>query len=403
MTLPAALVLALAASPSPSAPGAAPPARELRLGGLLQAWGTLALQDGLRVGTLDVPPNRYYGLRSEFTEDGLSLRRAEVKLTGHVHPKVDFTLMADLTLGSGLLQDLVIAVRPTPRLLLRAGQFKSLQTLEGLAGSGDLLFPERGQATRAFGDVRDRGAAASWTFGTSDGWLVTPSVAVFNGSGKSNDVNRAKDVAGRVEVRRGPRHLAGIYGLAGRSDVPSHDRGALTFAGADAPDAADILRADDRTTNLGAFYAWQGGAWQGSVEWVRGRLGRRFPTLGLAAGPARREHLEQLYQGAMVTAAWTRHRLTLAARYDVLDFNLGNRSYDASDPYPSRDSVPAVDYTPYFEEATVGGRLAIDEKNPATANLRLAYVHRRGHFLRLADGSRPHGGDSLVAALQVAF
>ena len=85
-------------------------------------------------------------------------------------------------------------------------------------------------------------------------------------------------------------------------------------------------------------------------------MGGATPTLGAAAGPALREHLSQRIVGLVLTAAHTRGRHTVSARYDVADYNAGNGWYTAYDPY--RESGPGVprdaDYTPRFTEVTFG-------------------------------------------------
>ncbi len=149
---------------------------EVKLSGLVQVWYTQATWDAFRASDLLVPPNRYYNLRAEFWENDFDVRRAEVKLTVKPIPEVEAEVMIDPSLDtaplSNILQDVALTLRPIPRLELKAGQFKTGQTYEGLLNSGALVFAERGQITRVFGDVRDRGAVLSWLFGRDPKSLV---------------------------------------------------------------------------------------------------------------------------------------------------------------------------------------------------------------------------------------
>lgn len=186
-------------------------AEALKVSGLLQMWGTVNGAN-IRLNAGDIPPNRYYNLRPEFAKDGFTVRRTELRVSAKPLRKLEFTVMVDPSILTGsMVQDAVVSLRPMARLLLRVGQFKTQQTHEGLLSSGDLLFAERGQAARAFGDTRDRGAVASWSFGDSVRVSGTASADVFNGSGRRDDLNRTKDVVVRFELRRGTRHLAGAY------------------------------------------------------------------------------------------------------------------------------------------------------------------------------------------------
>jgi Phosphate-selective porin O and P len=375
--------------------------------GLLQVWYVQALDEPLRLGDALVPPNRYYNLRPEFRESGFDLRRAELKVTARPLPAVDLEVMIDPSLAtvsvSHILQDAAITVRGPRRFELKAGQFKTGQTYEGLLNSGGLVFAERGQITRVFGDVRDRGAMLAWRFGRDPKLSGRLSGGVFNGAGKFADENAGKDVVGRAEMRKGV-HRFGAYGLLGHSYLADSPV-ALTLAGA-APSPHDVLAHDDLTWHVGAFYVLEGTRWFASAEFLSGELGRRFPTLGVAAGPALREHLSQHIAGLVLTAAHTRGRHTLSARYDVADYNAGDRWYTEYDPY--RESGPGVsqgaDYTPRFTEVTLGYTFAWRAREPRLANVKLNYVARSKNFLRPREGETgAQGGDSLVLALQASF
>ena len=75
--------------------------------------------------------------------------------------------MIDPSLATGsvsnILQDAAITVQGTAkRLELKAGQFKTGQTYEGLQNSAISSSRRGDRVTRVFGDVRDRGAMLSW-------------------------------------------------------------------------------------------------------------------------------------------------------------------------------------------------------------------------------------------------
>lgn len=381
---------------------------EIKLTGLLQVWHTQGAQDSLRRNDLLVPPNRYYNLRPEFRENDFDVRRAEVKLTVKPLPQVAAEIMIDPSLGTAtignILQDAALTLRPVPRLELKAGQFKTAQTYEGLLSSSALVFAERGQITRVFGDVRDRGALLSWSFGGEPALGGKLSVGAFNGGGRSADSNGSKDVVGRLEMKRGSQRF-GAYGLRGHTDL-SDGRAALSFAGDDSPAPPEVLANRDRTWHAGLFWILEGARWYASAEGLTGELGRRFPSLGLLGGPAFREHLHQRIAGVVLTVARTRGRHTLAARYDVADYNAGDRGYTSFDPY--RESAPdtprGADYTPRFTEVTLGYTFAWRADKPGAANVKLNYVARSKNFLRPRPGQiGAQGGDSLVLALQASF
>lgn len=208
---------------------------------------------------------------------------------------------------------------------------------------------------------------------------------------------------GRLEMRRGP-HRFGAYGLAGHTELPE-SRLPLDLAG-DSPAPAAILANRDHTWHAGLFYVLEGTRWFASAEALTGELGRRFGSLGLVAGPAFREHLDQRIAGLVLTGAHTRGRHTLAARYDVADYNAGDRWYIPFVPY--LESGPGVargaDYTPRFTEVTIGYTFALRADKPRLVNVKLNYVIRSKNFLRPTDGETgARGGDSAILALQASF
>jgi hypothetical protein len=380
-------------------------ADELKVNGLIQLWATGTLDSVLTSAV--PPPNTYYDLRREFASDTFSVRRAELAFSGHVDRRVGFRVMVDPSIGalsSDVLQDALISVDLAGGLVFRAGQMKTLQTYEGLESSARLALVERGQLTRRFGDVRDRGVTLSWDRAGRRPLLV--SLGVFNGAGKANDANGAKDVAFRVECGIATAHRLGAYGLRGSTDQPRDRAVPLDMAGAAAPTPDAVLKAADTTSQAGAFYLFDKGGFEAALEVLTGRLGRRHASLGTSPGPARREHVEQRLFGFQATAKYAQGRHQMAARYDRLDYNAGGRWYTDHDPYRESGQGAARDgdFTPVFTELSLGYTLAFDAADRAAANFKVAYVSRVGGFLISSPSGRvTRSRASLVAALQVAF
>jgi hypothetical protein len=272
--------------------------------------------------------------------------------------------------------------------------------------SATLIFAERSQIGRIFGDPRDRGLAASYARGKVEKVSARLSAGFFNGAGKLSDQNAQKDFVARLELNRQDRHHFGLYGMTGRTDLP--DRGglvALALAGA-GPIAADVLRAKDATSDFGGFYSFRSAHWFAGAEALTAKLGRRFPSLGIVAGNAGRQHLDQRLVGYVVTGTYTRRHHTLALRYDFTGYNSGNRHYTSYDPYRF-DAAGAPldgDYTPRYSEFTAGYSYAILPEKTRQANVKLNYVARSKNFLRPRVGQTgEQGADSLIAAFQVSF
>jgi hypothetical protein len=406
-----------------------------KLNGLVQLWYTQALDSRLRNNALAATQgNTYYDLSSNYTENGFVLRRAQLQASGAV-PGVEglsYVAMADFALSTTgpnatnanaaynptSLQDLYLDYRFLGVLEARVGQFKALQTYEGLQSPAHILFAERSQLGRRFADRRDRGLALGWAFGgTALSGKAT--LGVFNGTndlaaGKANDNNAEKDLVGRLELTSGSAHHFGLYVLSGATDQKDTAQSPLvakTFNGTGAP-SADRVRSDkDRTTNLGGFYVFDNHRWHWDGEIITGRWGRRFPSVGAQAGASQREALNQSFLSYYATAAFTSGAHTFAVRYDFLNANQGRDWYTPYNPYTEIapgvrrlvDGAP-VDYTPRFTETTVGYALALNPHQAKAASLKLNLIHRSKTFLAPHPGERgAQGGDSLVAAIQAVF
>lgn len=403
----AALLLAASGTAHAQAP---------KLSGLVQVWYTQMLDSNLRLNAKE--PGGYFNLRSEFQENGFSIRRSEIKLAGSITDDIEYEVMLDPSINTSatnpsILQDAAILWKLGNGFDLKVGQFKNLQTFEGLTSSGEILFAERAQLARQFGDKRDRGAAFSYSTGDPKDFAFKGTVAFFNGlndavAGKGNDTNAQKDFVARLDFTYARTHRFGLYTLQGGTDQA--DKGALaakTFSGAagTVPSAASILDAKDKTANLGAYYVFQNDVWFGSAEVMTGQLGRRYASVG-AAGAASRQHLDQKFMGFWITGGYTTGHHTLLLRYDTANYNSGDDWYTAFNPYTQ--SAPGVstgtDYTPKFTELSAGYLYAFKPEKVKAANLKINFINRSKNFLRPRSGQTgEQGGNTLVVALQVAF
>jgi len=396
-------------------------AQTVKVGGDVQFWYTQLADNKLRLNSSVTPGNSagYYNLRSEFKENTATIRRAEIKFSGTVVEGVEYEVMLDPSISVGttnpvILQDAFIALKLLPGMEMKVGQFKNLQTYEGLTSSTEILFAERSQLGRMFGDKRDRGLALSQTFGAPGSFAGKATLAVFNGmndaiSGKGNDVNAQKDFVGRLEFAMGKTQKFGVYTLQGSTDQV--DKTGISTAPVPLPywpTQADVYGNKDKTTNSGAFYAYQDGTWTFTTEYMTGLLGRRFPTLGTAI---KREHLEQKFAGYYATGGYTTGKNTILLRYDLMNFNSGNQWYTPYNPYTQTApgtailaNGAAVDYAPKYTEMTLGYTYAWNPKAVKAANLKLNYIARSKNFLKPFTGQTgEQGGNTLVAALLVSF
>ncbi|WP_243302044.1 porin [Geothrix oryzisoli] len=397
-------------------------AQTVKIGGDIQLWYTQMLDSNLR--TNSSAPGGYYNLRSEFKENTFSIRRSEIKLSGSVAEGLDYEVMFDPSISTGttnpiILQDAFVTWKPAAGLDLKVGQFKNLQTYEGVMSSTELLFAERSQLGRMFGDKRDRGLALGFSYGDPNGFAGKVTAAVFNGmndaaSGKANDTNAQKDFVLRLDFNLGKAHKFGAYTLQGSTDVADKGNPSIAIAanpGGAWPTQVAIYDNKDKTTNLGAFYAYQDGTWTLTTEYMTGLLGRRFATLAATAPTVKREHLDQKFTSYYVTGGYTFGHHSVMARYDFMNFNSGDDWYTAYNPYTeSSPGVPLlangapVDYTPKYTEVTVGYTYAWVPEKVKAANFKLNYIARSKNFLKpFGTETGEQGGNTVVAALLVAF
>jgi hypothetical protein len=383
---------------------------------------TQILDSNLRLNSAATTNGNKYDDAKNAGENTFLIRRSEIHFSGNI-PGVEgfsYEVNIDPSINTGatnptILQDITLTYKSGPFSVV-AGQFKNQRTYEGLVSSYSLIFAERAQLSRKFGDARDRGVALGYAFGDKAfGGKLT--LAAFNGmvdatAGKANDTNAQKDIVARLDFNAGRNQKFGIWTLQGGTDqTDKSGLTALTFAGTNAPSATQIADNKDETKQYGAFYVYDDGTWHFDAEMVNAKLGRLFPSVGTAAGAAKRESLDQKALGYYVTGAYTTGHHTFALRYDFNFWNQGNDWYTTYNPYT--ESAPGVarlvngapvDYTPKYTEITAGYTYAFNPKSVKSANFKLNYIHRSKNFLAPRAGQTgEQGGDSVIAAYQLAF
>jgi hypothetical protein len=147
--------------------------------------------------------------------DQFSVRRARVKFTYQHSPTARFVLQPDVTSSGVTLKDgYVELTEPWTawKNTLTAGQFNWPFGFEIMYSSSSREMPERSRVIRTlFPGERDRGVMFS---GLGFGERFRYQVAVVNGTGttRSDDVNKRKDVVGRIGYSFGPLDVGGsIY------------------------------------------------------------------------------------------------------------------------------------------------------------------------------------------------
>lgn len=383
-----------------------PFAPTLKFSGLIQAWATQMLDNNLRLNPSGSP---YSNVSGNFKENTFTIRRAEVKLSGDILPSVSWEVMIDPSINTSagnptIFQDFALKYKLAPNFELKIGQFKNFQTLEGFYSSADLMFVERSMMGVRFGDKRDRGIVGTFGFGGAKGFRGKASVGLLNGNtenaaGKTSDANAPKDLIARLEFWNGKAHNFGLYTLQGGTDAKAATQVPLSF-GTAGPTSADILDNKDKTSNLGAFYSYRDHGWRLEAEYITGLVGRRFASVGTAAGTAKRQHLDQKFMSTVLSGSYTTGKHTIGARYDLMNWNTGDDWYTAANPYQTATG----DFTPKFTEITAGYMYALNPANYKAANIRLSYINRSKNFLSPRAGQAgEQGGDTLVLSFQVAY
>jgi len=365
-----------------------------KISGLVQVWYTQMLDNNLRLNS----PTGPYDIRGEFRENTFTVRRTEIKLAGNIGDNVDYEVMFDPTITSlPVLQDASVKYKLPFNFDVKVGQFKNLQTLEGLTSSSELVLIERSQMAKRFGDVRDRGAVASLGFGDPKAFGARLHVGLFNANTKNNDNNAQKDVVARLEMNYGKPHSFGAYTLQGSSNLLYNTAGASFKEG---PDAAAVKDNNDKTNQMGAYYRFQNEKIHFSAEMITGTIGRLYQSLGSIH--ANRKHLDQSFLGYVATGAYTFGKHSLIARYDMLNYNSGDSWYGDTNPYVN--TANGTDYTPHYTEITLGYTYAFLPERIRAANIKVNYVMRSKNFLQPRAGQTgEQGGDTLYFCFQTSF
>jgi hypothetical protein len=147
--------------------------------------------------------------------DQFSVRRARVKFTYQFMPTARFVLQPDVSSSGVTLKDgYVEFTEPWTswKNTLTAGQFNWPFGFEIMYSSSAREMPERSRVVRTlFPGERDRGVMVS---GLGLGERLRYQVAVVNGTGtgRTDDVNKRKDIVGRLGYSFGPLDVGGsIY------------------------------------------------------------------------------------------------------------------------------------------------------------------------------------------------
>jgi len=400
--------------------GATLSAQDAKISAVVDLWYTQMLDSNLRLNA----PAKYYQLNSAFQENGFSVRRSELYVAGKINDELSYNVMFDPNISTSasnptILQDAFITWKASEGLSIKVGQFKPLQTFEGsLVPSTEVLFYDRSQLGKQFGDKRDRGIVATYAWGDPNAFSGKVNVGAFNGSGdkdggKANDGNAQKDFVTRLEFAYGKQQRFGLYTRNGSTDAA--DKGGLvaypfSYAGSAGPSSDETLDNKDKTSNIGVYYAFESDHWIAQAEAITGLLGRRFASVGATATPlpaASRQYLDQKFLGYVITGGYKLGANTFVLRYDFLDYNKGTQYYGPYNPYTQNTTTGAIlatDYTPKFTEIVAGWNHTWTPTKWTLANFKLDYIHRSKNFLSpRTSQTGEQGGDSIIAALQIGF
>jgi len=401
-------------------------AQDVKLNALAELWYTQMTNSNLRWNTAAKPggASAYYeGLSSgRFAENGFTLKRAEIYGSWKISDEWGANFMFDPnnaanTVGNNVLQDLIVTWTPAAvkGLSVKAGQFKMPTVYEStIVSARDIIFFDRAQLARQFGEKRDRGVWFAYSYGDPKGFKGTFNVAISNGSsddgsaGKTAvDASAQKDYSFRYDATYGSAHKFGVYHrigetnlkVAGATTIPA----AWTAAGVTATAITDNR---DKTTLTGAFYAYDDKTWHFEAEAATGILGRRYPSVFTTAAAPLREHLDQTYIGYQVTGVYKFGAHQIAARYDFLNYNKGNDWYTTYNPYTMANATTSLGYdlTPKYTEITLGYNYLFNAGKYSQGKVKVDYIHRSGNFLLPRAGQTgEQGGDSVVLSVMVGF
>lgn len=382
-------------------------------GALVELWYTQMLDSKLRTNASST--YQYGFLQSNFKENSFIVKRSELYFSGTISESWSWNVMfnpdnSTSTVGNNVLHDAIINYNAGNGFEVKAGQFKMPTTYEGsIVSARNIIFADRNQVNRLTGDRRDRGIWASYKYGDPKGFTGKINFAISNGStddgssGKTAvDANAQKDYTARFDGTFSKEHKFGVYyreGATAVKDVGTSEV-ALAFSGTGAPTAAQVLANKDKTTTEGLYYAFENSSWYADVEYTTGLLGRRFASIGTAAGAAKREHLDQKFAGMVVTGVYKMGNHWLTARYDTLNYNSGDDYYGAN-PYTA---TAGADYSPKFTEIWLGYNYIFNPSKSSLGKIKVNYINRSKNFLKpIAPDTKEQGGDSMVVSLSLGF
>jgi phosphate-selective porin OprO/OprP len=157
--------------------------------------------------------------------DTFVLRRVRPILQGTVGKQFEFMIMPDFGGGTTVLQDAWLDFKPSPKLGVRVGKYKSPVGLERLQSATAITFVERAFPTLIVPN-RDVGIMVH---GELAGGVVAYAAGLFDGApdggSVDGDLNDSKDLAGRVFLspfKKGKSALRGLgFGIAGTTGKQS--------------------------------------------------------------------------------------------------------------------------------------------------------------------------------------
>jgi phosphate-selective porin OprO/OprP len=157
--------------------------------------------------------------------DTFVLRRVRPVLQGTLGKHFEFQVMPDFGGGTTVLQDAWLDFKPSPRLRVRVGKYKSPVGLERLQSATALTFVERAFPTLIVPN-RDVGVMLH---GELAGGIVAYAAGLFDGApdggSVDSDLNDGKDIAGRLFLspfKKRKSLLQGLgFGIAGTTGEQS--------------------------------------------------------------------------------------------------------------------------------------------------------------------------------------
>jgi phosphate-selective porin OprO/OprP len=175
------------------------------------------------------------GYEGELVVDTFVLRRVRPVLQGTLGKSFEFQIMPDFGGGITVLQDAWLDFKPSPKLRVRVGKYKSPVGLERLQSATALTFVERAFPTLVVPN-RDVGVMLH---GELAGGVVAYAAGVFDGApdggSVDTDLNDSKDLAGRVFLspfKKTKSPLQGLgFGIAGTTGKQSGPLPAYRSAG----------------------------------------------------------------------------------------------------------------------------------------------------------------------------